>query len=367
MAEYDPKNPPQLPVPEPLGLGRRIAFGLGQGLMGQNPVPALQEMESQRVKTIAANQDIARQAKEDAFQQEERARIEQERKLAKEDADPTSARSQQAREAWAKSAAPIAQALKINPTVVDQYASGRSRKQLLSESPSEQLLEIAKINAMHEKRKAQEDREGSSDYQDARKKVTDMAIAAVAGGRGTTQTVGRAVRRVQDANNMLQLLDKAAEMKDIKPDSPLAKELAVGIAGLLGGGNAPAESTIKGLMPKTLQGSIADMRQYITGNPQVFLTPGRIAQMRHTLERERDYWTKEKNRFGGVYREAARPFFSKYKDLEDTFDAVIAQSGDDTSLAAPQLAPRDQEALDWANANSNDPRAGAIKARLGAK
>jgi hypothetical protein len=50
------------------------------------------------------------------------------------------------------------------------------------------------------------------------------------------------------------------------------------------------------------------------------------------------------------------------KDMEAT-----AGPGATTAGKTGQLSPQDQQALDWANANSNDPRAAEIKRRLGVK
>jgi hypothetical protein len=50
------------------------------------------------------------------------------------------------------------------------------------------------------------------------------------------------------------------------------------------------------------------------------------------------------------------------KDMEATAGPGAATAG-----KTGQLSPQDQQALDWANANSNDPRAAEIKRRLGVK
>jgi hypothetical protein len=45
----------------------------------------------------------------------------------------------------------------------------------------------------------------------------------------------------------------------------------------------------------------------------------------------------------------------------------ISSQTDQSRKQTGQLSPQDQQALDWANANSNDPRAAEIKRRLGVK
>lgn len=52
-------------------------------------------------------------------------------------------------------------------------------------------------------------------------------------------------------------------------------------------------------------------------------------------------------------------FFDKQKTLSGF------QSGSQAETSQKQLSPRDQQALDWANSNPNDPRAEQIKRRLG--
>lgn len=61
--------------------------------------------------------------------------------------------------------------------------------------------------------------------------------------------------------------------------------------------------------------------------------------------------------------------FTKHS-LQEAFDETYQYKQDERTakpVAKPQLSARDQQALDWANANSKDPRAAQIKQRLEAK
>jgi len=54
--------------------------------------------------------------------------------------------------------------------------------------------------------------------------------------------------------------------------------------------------------------------------------------------------------------------------MREAFDSTYAyKAGSAPAAAAPKLAPQDQEALNWANSNPNDPRSAQIKQRLGAR
>jgi len=311
--------------PAPLGGFARGLVGMTAGQAGQNPAEAVLRVEAERqapYKEALANK-LQSVSTKIALQQKE------------EDSNPESGRSQIAQTAWLKAALPIAQQLKIDPKIMETYATGRSRLQLQTEKPYEAILQIAKMQKEKEKSSVA----ASNDYDKAANDVGKAAMAAVAGGRGTTQTVGRSVKRVQDAENMLQLLNRAMTTKDITPDSPLATELATGIASLLSGSNAPAESTIRHLIPKTAQGSLADMKQYVTGNPQQFITPGRMQQMKHTLERERAYWVHQRENFGKAYKASVSHHFKRFPELEKQFDATIESAVKEENPEASDNSP----------------------------
>jgi hypothetical protein len=54
--------------------------------------------------------------------------------------------------------------------------------------------------------------------------------------------------------------------------------------------------------------------------------------------------------------------------MREAYDSTYAyKAGSAPAAAAPKLAPQDQEALNWANSNPNDPRSAQIKQRLGAR
>jgi len=327
-----------------LSPGATALAGLGGQLAGVGGFNAVQKINQNK-------QSEANQALDQNKQAIETSGMIQKQKQDLDAADPLSPRSVKAREAAKKVFSTLGKAygLQMNPNDFD--IEGLSESQLGTLKLDDIVKHIAENANAKKKAAAQAGKEDESDYRESRKAVQSGAMAAVAGGRGTTQTVGRAVSRLQNANNMLQLLTKAKEAKDIKPDSPLATELSIGIASLLSGSSSPAESTIKSLIPKTAQGSIADMKQYITGNPQVFLTSGRIDQMLHTLGREKEFWSGEKNKFGAAYRKSLQPYFKKYPDLEQAFDETISAAAGDTSLSAPGQedqgwTPEKQQRLD---------------------
>jgi hypothetical protein len=55
--------------------------------------------------------------------------------------------------------------------------------------------------------------------------------------------------------------------------------------------------------------------------------------------------------------------------MREAYDSTYSYKSEGSSAATPtrSLTPQDQEALNWANSNPNDPRAAQIKQRLGAK
>jgi hypothetical protein len=54
--------------------------------------------------------------------------------------------------------------------------------------------------------------------------------------------------------------------------------------------------------------------------------------------------------------------------MREAYDSTYSyKAGSAPAAAAPKLAPQDQEALNWANSNPNDPRSAQIKQRLGAR
>lgn len=60
------------------------------------------------------------------------------------------------------------------------------------------------------------------------------------------------------------------------------------------------------------------------------------------------------------YKDMANRYLSNPSNVTKTYDKYFSQG-----QLVPQLSPEDEEALKWANANPNDPRASAIKQRLG--
>jgi hypothetical protein len=70
-------------------------------------------------------------------------------------------------------------------------------------------------------------------------------------------------------------------------------------------------------------------------------------QMRDVVRQAREYSQRQQ---------------SKY---DDTYADDLATQGGSTAPAKPALSPIDKQALEWANSNSADPRAAAIKQRLG--
>ena len=55
-------------------------------------------------------------------------------------------------------------------------------------------------------------------------------------------------------------------------------------------------------------------------------------------------------------------------DVVEDFDHWLSYSlSDDAKAEDTQLSGKDAQALEWANANPNDPRAAKIKARIGAE
>ena len=364
------QQPQQMPVPNvPTSLLGKIAVGANALAQHKDIGQTFRDLEAQRAGAIQQNQGAA------LDQNEQRLKVAELQKTAQTAQDvenPDSERSKKTQAAYTKMFSTLAKASDLPEKAVD--FSGLSHSQLTQLKVSDivkdmanraQQLKIAKLKTSEQGAKT-----GESEYKDARKAVTSGAMAAVAGGRGTTQTVGRAVRRVQDARNAKQLLSAALDPKSgITADPQLAQELAVSVAALLGGSNSPAESTIKGLVPASLKGDSAKIRQYITGNPTQFFTPARMQQLSHTLDREVDYWTNEKNKFGRAYRESLKPYFEKHPDLEDAFDKTISAAADEEAAAQPKFPahPQDNESLAWAKAHPNDPRATVILQANGVK
>jgi hypothetical protein len=113
-------------------------------------------------------------------------------------------------------------------------------------------------------------------------------------------------------------------------------------------------------------GAINRARQYLTAiQTGKILTPDQVAQMKDVV---RNLYTSYRQRYEGVnntFKEIADRKGVDYRNI--VIDPYISDITSPKTATYSNMKPQDNEALEWANKNPNDPRAKAIKQKLGVK
>lgn len=173
-------------------------------------------------------------------------------------------------------------------------------------------------------------------YEDENRKAIDKTNGLIRGGN---KTLALAISRETAADNALQLLNDPSVVKN----KIMTEELAMSIAAGLSGGTQPAQSLIFGLIPSTARGDINNMAQYITGHPKDFLNDSFIAQMQHTLQREKTFWGAKKDHYTRAIQFGMRPIWDRRPDLKQDYERSLQIEAADAQDNPIQPPSTDQD------------------------
>ena len=147
------------------------------------------------------------------------------------------------------------------------------------------------------------------------------------------------------------------------------EEAAFDIATAISPAGTVNRETVNGLTTDTLYGTLSNIAQYLTGKP---LQGPPDAIINQYLEQLTQLKSTNKQQMQDIRRKLIDNNYQllgrnpQYKRvLEDRYFSDTNNAGAAPQL--PSLSGEDAEALNWANANPTDPRAAAIKQKLGVK
>lgn len=184
---------------------------------------------------------------------------------------------------------------------------------------------------------------------------------------------------------MINSADRVDGLFQQFPDYNIPKaqtvELATAVASLISGGSPQSQHQIDMMVPSSMRGSSQDIASWITNNPQGRDQVGFMKMMHETAARERQI-AESQVKNAQIARLAAHKHLEKADP--ESYRAVLQSYGIDPSEVKNgkySPAPKEQEqssksvpaqshpevnqAMEWAKANPNDPRAQAIRQRLG--
>lgn len=216
---------------------------------------------------------------------------------------------------------------------------------------SELKAEANKI-ATDNKKIAELDRRDNSQRQKDEAQFQRAAKQLLVGGRGGQKVTGNQIIKVR---SLLDGIDSVAAVMngEIVGDQAVAQELASIIAtALKGSSGAPTEAEIKGLVPQSMYGDQAKIKDYILSKPNQFLTKKQLKQMQHLLTREYGFHLNQLNKGNEALSESMSYIFTR-KDKDGRLmnkhlqDAWLRMNG----ITAEQYGP---EALGKKNQYTED-------------
>lgn len=189
----------------------------------------------------------------------------------------------------------------------------------------------------------------------------DLTQAVSTGARGSL------AKDLQKSLNSAEALEALLKMPDgtlVNATPQQMREAYTALNGLIAKGGSQALGQIEHMSTDTLAGKIANLKQYITGNPQGQDTPGLVENILDTAKRESQLATKQLRRqqVQGV------PNYAHLRGADKKrFDSILKGAGldpasiDDAGLeiSAPREGggaahPQDSTAVEWAKTRLRD-------------
>lgn len=195
--------------------------------------------------------------------------------------------------------------------------SGQSYADLKEISPlAEKLFDAKQRSAdrqvTRETNKTNKDIANSERQRREDEKIFNDAFQTAQGvKRGSSSGLyGTAMKNVAFAENGLRNIELIKNGK-IAGNENVAAELAADLNRLLSGGGTGADAGIKRLIPESMWGSVQDIKEYILGKPQQFLTDSFLQQMEHQFEGQKDFWKEQRNKVTDGYEVMLEPVFER--------------------------------------------------------
>ncbi len=165
------------------------------------------------------------------------------------------------------------------------------------------------------------------------KQVNTAQLTLMGLKRASRQEMGMLLTRERLAKDGLMLLGRV-KARNTKGSRIIAEELAILMGSMLQSGNSPAMQTIAHLVPQTMEGKIAGIKEFLTGNPQSFLTSGMLEQFEDQLTVQKDFYGQEANVKSGGLLSTLTEVGKRNPHLIDNFKRTMEIVGREYETAA---------------------------------
>lgn len=215
----------------------------------------------------------------------------------------------------------------------------------------------------------------TADNHQALRETRNMAMMDRA-GKQQDQAMGKTMGMLESARGSpavgqaekdLYAVDKVNSMVNLYGDpnklNPQQVQLLASEVAKIASGGVPTEHELQGLNPSTIPSSLAGLAQKLTNSP----TPARAgefvkAMQDYTNSLQKDAQKVIQDKYGRVIDSSKKQIGdSNYQTLQDKYVNRFAAQ----PRAAANPSPEDQQAIAWAKANPQDPRAKQIMSMHG--
>jgi len=258
-----------------------------------------------------------------------------------------------------------------------------SEKQQVLQSNKELQAQTSRQN--HELAMAQTDKKVQAAQDKADEKIgVDL--------QGKLDSSGARAGNFGKAGNMIMAADRIKAILDQYPDGNIPKaqteELATAQAALVGGGSVQSQNQLNAIVPQSIWGDANAFTGWLTNNPKGLGQQEFIKNLADSAKRERDTAQAQvdaiKAQRLGAYNDFANRNPKKFSQIIkaagmdpkqydfDTGEYTPATRAPQSQAAGSQVGPaaahlQDSQAVQWAKANPNDPRAAKILQLNGAQ
>lgn len=183
-----------------------------------------------------------------------------------------------------------------------------------------------------------------------------------------TQASKDVTNRLEGASRIHDLWKKA-DTGEIKSNAAFKDLITSEIQRLETGASNPAYAQAEQRAMHTAAEKLGELTQYISGDPNASVSPGVLKQLRSlSKELTSTYMSNADSVFdmldAGALPSQTAIYQQKRKALHKTYGDRFGGWKAESETAG-SISGKDKQAVDWANANPNDPRAAAIKQKLG--
>ncbi len=213
-----------------------------------------------------------------------------------------------------------------------------------------------------------------------------MAIANAMGGRTAVAQGNLELSKQKAANDLNKEVknDKIVQATDMQQNSivkglqqlnskdkpitvQMLNEIQADYANALAGGRQAAQGTIHDQQMKSAEGKLAEMKQFVTGEPTQAATPQQIAYFKTAFNElqglnKQIRGSRVQNLTGG-----ASAAFGNQGPFKNVISNLNENASGHDLIPATNLSPEDEQAIQWAKSNPKDPRSGEILKLHGVK